>query len=308
MIDDGSMDDSVTQAKQFGATVLQTGGRRGPAMARDLGAQTARGTYLVFIDADCEVQPTTLGQIAQTFQAKPELDALFGSYDDEPGAKNFVAQYKNLFHHYVHQNSQQVASTFWTGCGAINRQRFLALGGFDTQRYQRPSIEDIDLGYRLTQAGGQIRLAADIQVKHLKAWTLLRMLKSDVFDRGIPWTQLLLQYKAFQPDLNLQTHNRISVVAIYGLLIALIASFQYPPSLFLVGGLALLLLWLNAALYRFFYQKRGLLFLSRAILLHWLYYMLNAMSFGWGMLLYLRQQAAGGTQSLAQLSDGVDGD
>ncbi|MDX1523691.1 MAG: glycosyltransferase family 2 protein, partial [Anaerolineae bacterium] len=162
VVDDGSTDGSLALAQSFGAKTLQTSGRLGPAVARNQGAKVATGRDIFFIDADCELHQDTLANIAQVFETNPMLDALFGSYDDAPGAPNFVAQYKNLFHHYVHQNSNPEASTFWTGCGAISRSQFLALNGFDTRRYRRPSIEDIDLGYRLKQAGGQIRLAKHV--------------------------------------------------------------------------------------------------------------------------------------------------
>lgn len=291
VIDDGSDDGSDLLARKFGkARLLRTGGQSGPAAARNLGARAVRGEYLFFIDADCEVHPDTLAKVADIFRAEPGLDALFGSYDDAPAATNFIAQYKNLFHHYVHQHGSEDASTFWTGCGAIRRSLFLALGGFDTQRYKRPSIEDIDLGYRLKQAGGRIRLAKQLQVKHLKTWNLFTLLKSDIFDRGIPWTRLILRYKVFSRDLNLQTHNRVSVVAIYGLLLALAIGTFHPQSLFIGLGLAVLLLWLNIDLYRFFYQKRGLLFALRVVPLHWLYYVYNAISFGFGLLLYWHKQ------------------
>lgn len=290
VVDDGSTDGSERLAEQFGACVLRTKGRRGPAAARNLGAQAARGHYLYFIDADCELHPDTLANIAQVFQADPGLDALFGSYDDAPGAANFIAQYKNLFHHYIHQNSSAEASTFWTGCGVIKRAHFLALGGFDLQRYRRPAIEDIDLGYRLKQAGGRIRLAKHVQVKHLKAWNLISLLKSDIFDRGIPWTRLILRDRAFMSDLNLQTHNRVSVVAVYGLLLALTVMLFQPQAFWVALALAVLLLWLNQNLYRFFYQKRGFIFTVRVVPLHWLYYLYNAVSFGCGMLLYWHEQ------------------
>jgi glycosyltransferase involved in cell wall biosynthesis len=290
VVDDGSTDDSVASAAAAGATVLHTGGRLGPAAARNQGARAACGKILYFIDADCEVHPDTLAHIVQLFAARPELDAMFGAYDDQPAAPNFIAQYKNLFHHYIHQLSNPQASTFWTGCGAIKRSQFLALNGFDTGRYRRPSIEDIDLGHRLTQQGGRIELAKHIQVKHLKAWTLLSLIRSDIFDRGIPWSRLILKDKAFASDLNLQTHNRISVIAIYGAILAGLAAFFQPLSLFLILGLALLLLWLNAPLYHFFYQKRGLLFALRVIPLHWLYYLYNGFSFGCGLLLHGRDQ------------------
>lgn len=290
VVDDGSTDGSYELARRSGAFTLQTAGRQGPAVARNSGARLAKGHYLYFIDADCELHPTTLAETARIFTADPELEALFGSYDDAPGAANFIAQYKNLFHHYVHQISHEDASTFWTGCGAIKRTLFLTLNGFDTRRYRRPSIEDIDLGYRLKQTGGRIRLAKQVQVKHLKAWTLLSLLKSDILDRGIPWTRLILRDRVFKPDLNLQTHNRVSVVAIYGSLLALVVTMLQPHSLWIALGLALLLIWLNWPLYKFFHHKRGFWFALRVIPLHWLYYFYNAIAFGCGLSLYWRDR------------------
>jgi len=293
VVDDGSTDGSGPLATELGAMLLHTAGQQGPAAARNLGAQAARGEYLFFTDADCEIHADTLAAAAQIFQQNPALDALFGSYDDQPGAPNMVAQYKNLFHHYVHQTSHERATTFWTGCGAIKRARFLALGGFDIERYARPSIEDIDLGYRLTLSGGQIQLAKHVQVKHLKAWTLPTLLKSDIFDRGIPWTQLLLRYRTFDQDLNLQTHNRLSVVAVWGMVLALGIGLLKPRFRLASGGLVVslmgLLSWLNFDLYRFFYRQRGGWFTAQALLLHWLYYFYNAISFACGVLLSLKK-------------------
>jgi hypothetical protein len=269
----------------------------------------AGGDYLLFLDADCVVQPDTLALIVDTFRTDPGLEALFGSYDDSPDAPNFMAQYKNLFHHYVHQHGREEASTFWTGCGAIRRARFLTLGGFDIQRYRRPSIEDIELGYRLKRAGGRIRLAKNVQVKHLKAWSFPAVLKSDIFDRGIPWTRLILRDRVFSRDLNLQTHNRVSVVATYGLLLSLAISLFQPQGLTATLGLVLLLLILNLDLYRFFYQRRGLVFSLRVIPLHWLYYFYNAISFGLGLLLHWQDQLrARIISSPGSLADGVDTD
>jgi glycosyltransferase involved in cell wall biosynthesis len=309
VVDDGSIDGSDELAGRSGARVIASRGRMGPAAARNMGAEMARGDYLLFLDADCVVQPDTLGLVVESFQTDPGLEALFGSYDDSPGAANFMAQYKNLFHHYVHQHGREEASTFWTGCGAMKRTRFLALGGFDIQRYRRPSIEDIDLGYRLKRAGGRIRLAKNIQVKHLKAWSFLAVLKSDIFDRGIPWTRLILRDRVFTGDLNLQIHNRVSVVATYGLLLSLAISLFQPQGLVVTLGLVLLLLILNFDLYRFFYDKRGLAFSFRVIPLHWLYYFYNAISFGLGLLLHWQDQLwARVISSPGSFADGVDTD
>ena len=46
------------------------------------------------------------------------------------------------------------------------------MGGFD-EGYHEPTIEDIDLGYRLKKAGYRIQLVKELQVKHLKRWEFL---------------------------------------------------------------------------------------------------------------------------------------
>lgn len=287
VVDDGSEDKSLAIAQKFGAKTLQTNGREGPGAARNLGAKVATGAYLCFIDADCEICGDAIASLAQLLQARPELDAVFGSYDDAPQATNLVAQYKNLMHHYVHQQGKEDASTFWAGFGVVKRSVFLKLDGFDTQRYPRPSIEDIELGYRLKQAGGKIYLAKNLQVKHHKAWKLGNLIKTDIFDRGIPWTKLLIENKSnLVNDLNLQTSSRISVVAVYSLLFSLFALSYQVEFLILSLISAGILLYFNWDVYLFFYNKRGILFTLKTIPLHWLYYLYGGLAFILGNISY----------------------
>jgi glycosyltransferase involved in cell wall biosynthesis len=302
VVDDSSDDPSAVIATELGATVFKTSGRLGPGAARNLGAKAAKGEYLCFIDADCEVHHDTLANLAKTLKYHPEVDALFGSYDDEPKALNFIAQYKNLFHHYVHQTSSEEASTFWAGCGAVRRSLFLKLGGFDVQRYQRPSIEDIDLGYRIKQAGGRICLAKHVQVKHHKSWDLTNLIKTDVLDRGIPWTRLLLSNSShFINDLNLQMQSRISVTAVYCLLIFCFATFFKIESGFVAIIIATLLFFINGKIYYFFYHQRGFLFALKVIFFHWLYYFYSGIAFLVGALLYWQEKLSKETVSPAYL-------
>src|SRR5262249_5940476 len=154
----------ASPAGPLGMRVLVTGARRGPAAARNLGARVARGDVLFFLDADVVVPPSALAQAVQVFRDHPEVGALIRSYDDAPGAPNFLSQYKNLFHHYVHQHAREEGYTFWGAAGAIRRDLFLELGGFD-EKYRYPSIEDIELGYRLKAAGHRTRVCKTLQVK-----------------------------------------------------------------------------------------------------------------------------------------------
>lgn len=292
VVDDGSTDGSDTRAAEHGARVLRTSGRVGPGAARNLGAQQAAGEYLFFVDADCEVHPETLEGAAAALRADPALDALFGSYDDQPVGQSFVSQYKNLQHHFVHQQGREDATTFWAGCGVVRRSRFLEIGGFDVVRYARPSIEDIELGYRIRDAGGRIRLEKSVQVKHHKVWTLGGLVRTDIFDRGIPWTLLTLERKGVASDLNLGFKSRASVAAAVLLVLALLATPFDMRALSAAGALAALLLVLNHDFYGFLLRKRGLLFALAAVPLHWLYFLYCAVAYVGGQVRY-RLRGAG---------------
>jgi glycosyltransferase involved in cell wall biosynthesis len=270
-------------AQEYGARIVAHAPARGPAFARNRGAEAATGDVLLFIDADVVVAPDVVGTVADAFDADAGLSALIGSYDDAPGEPDFLSQYRNLLHHYVHQVSSETIASFWGGCGAVRRDVFLAAGGFD-ESYPKPSIEDIEFGYRLTAAGHRIRLIKSLQVKHLKQWTASSIVKTDLFARAIPWTELILRYGEMMNDLNLKTDNRISVVASFVLAGSLLASFWLPPLLIPAMVAALALYRLNAPVYRFFREKRGARFAAGVMPWHWFFYLYSGIGFGIGLL------------------------
>lgn len=291
VVDDGSTDDSVSVAKDYGARILSTNGRLGPGAARNLGAQYANAEIICFIDADCEAHQDTLSNIARAFAERPYADALFGSYDEQPGAQTFISQYKNLAHRYVHQMGSEIASTFWAGCGALKRRVFLSIGGFDTKRFPRPMIEDIELGYRLKRSGGTIINAKDVEVKHHKKWTLTGLVKTDVCDRGIPWMRLILNDKSkLVNDLNLQVKDRLSVISTYLMCLALLIAPFVPQVLLAIPVLAVLLISMHLPFYRYFFDLRGLGFAVGVIMMHWLYFLYCGVASIGGILLHLRDQ------------------
>ena len=279
VVDDCSTDNSAARAEEMGAIVLRTAVNGGPAKARNLGAQSAKGDILFFIDADVCVRADTLSLVQDALEADASLDAVIGAYDDAPDSRGFFSQYRNLMHCFVHRNGSREASTFWSGCGAIRRGVFLASRGFD-ERYSRPSIEDIEFGSRLVAAGRRIVLRPDIEVKHLKRWTFWQMVRTDVFDRGIPWAELILRNRSMPNDLNLRFHQRLSVILVYVLLGCLITGH------FVYSGMAVLLsvIALNFPFYSFLARRGGVLFALAAMPLHLLYHFYNGLSFGIALL------------------------
>ena len=119
VVADGDTDGSWQTAVECGVKTLRLHSRTGPASARNEGARAAQGDILFFVDADVEVPRDIIAQLTAVFLWEPDLAALFGSYDDEPAAPNFLSQYRNLFHHYIHQTAQAEASTFWGACGGL---------------------------------------------------------------------------------------------------------------------------------------------------------------------------------------------
>jgi GT2 family glycosyltransferase len=223
VVDDASTDASVEIAGELATRVIRVPNRGGPAKARNLGAIAARGEFLVFFDADVRVHPATVDRLVNVLLEEASVAAVFGSYDDQPACAGLVSQFRNLLHHDIHQSSHQEAASFWAGCGAIRRDSFLRLGGFD-ESYRRPNIEDIDLGRRLHAAGERILLIKDALVTHLKPWTLSSMIRCDFASRGIPWTRLLLQQRFLPNDLNLKYVHRASVGGVLLFVAALLAA------------------------------------------------------------------------------------
>ncbi len=290
VVDDCSTDGTGETARALGARVLRTSAQVGaaaqvgPAAARNQGAEAATGDLLFFVDADVVVHADALARALDALGRDGSLTACFGSYDDAPPEPDFLSQYKNLFHHAVHQAGHDEATTFWAGCGVIRRVDFLAVGGFDADRYSEPSIEDIELGYRLIRAGRRIRLCKQMQATHLKRWTAGSLLRTDVCRRAVPWTLLLLREGRLPNDLNLRRTDRVSTIAVY---LLLISGWSVPrrQAARCVGAIAVvLLLAVNYPLYRFFHRRRGARFTALAILWHWFYFLYSGFSFALGLL------------------------
>lgn len=276
VVDDGSSDESAFVAKRRGARVVRSDLSGGPAAARNAGVEVAHGEIIFFLDSDVCVHPDTLEQLVATFDEDFAIDAVFGSYDATPASPSLVSQFKNLFHHFVHQRAKADAGTFWTGCGAVRHDVFTRLGGFDTERYTRPCIEDIEFGVRMKRSGHHIVLNKAVQATHLKRWTLRGMVHSDVFDRGVPWTRLILRERNLPNDLNLGLSQRISaLLAGLFVLATLVTAWRQPLVLLMpVAAIAFILLG-DAWTARFRLPRplaiiAGCMVLGTAALLAWL--------------------------------------
>ncbi|MFC1815021.1 glycosyltransferase [Thermodesulfobacteriota bacterium] len=283
VVDDHSNDNTIAVAETFGPKVIRLDSQKGAAHARNKGAESAQGDILLFVDADVTIYPDSLDKVAKAFDQNPEISALFGSYDDAPWNSNFLSQYKNLFHHYIHQTSLEDASTFWTGCGAIKKEVFFKSGKFNENRRM---MEDIELGYKLKAENHKIRLSKQLTVKHLKHYSFLNLLKSDFLDRAIPWTVLMLSNKQYASDLNLKSYYKISAMALMLMAACIFSALKYMWFLAGIPILLSLFFFMNYDFYDFFLKKKGFWFTFKVVPLHFLYYFYSSLGYLVGIYKY----------------------
>ncbi|MBA3975090.1 MAG: glycosyl transferase [Candidatus Solibacter sp.] len=282
VVDDGSRSSIEPLARRYGAQYIRNEVALGPAVARNRGVAASKGGIILFFDADVSVHPDTVGRLAGRLEADDRVDGVIGSYDDQPSHQGFLSRYRNLLHAWVHQNAARDASTFWGACGAIRREVFLAAGGF-SEAYARPSIEDIELGCRLIKEGRKLVLDRQARICHHKSWSFLQMVRTDILDRAVPWTRLILSERHMPNDLNLRRSQRLNaVLALLSLVMAPTAFLSWNH---LAGWLAVSGAYLarNRRFYAYLASNQGIGFALRAIPVHWLYFIYSCAGFAIGL-------------------------
>jgi hypothetical protein len=107
-------------------------------------------------------------------------------------------------------------------------------------------------------------------------WSLLR---SDFFQRALPWADIILETGKFEDDLNISFANRCKVVVSYLMLFLLVATFWKPVLILGAAGCIVALIALEAGLLRLFLRKRGTWFAIRAMAWHWFFHLYSGLAF-----------------------------
>lgn len=285
VVDDRSPDNTAEVARAMGARVLVTPQNGGPGAARNLAAEEAVGDVLWFVDSDVIAWEDGAAKLKAAF-ADPEVAAVFGSYDSTPDGQHWFSRYKNLMHRFYHQHANRDAHTFWAGCGAVRKDIFRQIGGFDVETYRVPSIEDIELGYRIRRAGGRIVVDPTLLGKHLKVWTPKNAIHTDIFRRALPWSRLMISREGVHNDLN-TSHGEKAKAVIAGLLILSVLALPFVSGVWPVtGGMLVAALIANRSFVRFMFGNGGLGFAVATFLYHQVYYVYSAAAFAWCLFEY----------------------
>jgi chlorobactene glucosyltransferase len=164
VVDDDSSDGTAAVAAAHGARVVPTGGPPPPGWvgkprACQLGAEAARGDWLLFVDADTRHAPASLSS-ALARAERDRLDALSLLLDQELGGF-----WERLVLPFAYAGYFAGVSTVNTGPAdalvngqylLVRRSAYEAAGGHAA--VAASLVEDVALGVALTRSGGRIGL------------------------------------------------------------------------------------------------------------------------------------------------------
>jgi len=191
VVDNNSTDNTASIPKRFGYQVIREL-KKGASSARNAGARHAKGTILVFIDADCIAFYDYIQNISDQFLHKNILDVLCGPcviYD----AGLFIRYCTDQLHYYSHYFSLIRFITryqlFSSGNFAIKRNVYQKIGGFDESISNVIEAEDVELACRLNSYGYTILFLSSIKIL-----TSFRRIIKNPIQTGIRRTYHMLKY------------------------------------------------------------------------------------------------------------------
>ncbi len=178
VVDDASTDGGADKARLPFVKLAVMEKNSGAAAARNRGVAESSAPVLVFVDSDVFLDPNALASIISRMDEDLEVAGVVGRYSEKPAARGIINEYHNAFTRYHHDLSPERIDWFWGALGAVRREAFLEVGGFD-ERYQGASAEDMELGLALSEAGYDLRYLPAAEGAHAHHFSLAGMLAND---------------------------------------------------------------------------------------------------------------------------------
>lgn len=231
IVEDGSSMTCEDVVKKWGGRYFKKP-NSGPGPARNYGAERAEGEYLVFLDSDVIVPEGWFDAVARSLP----MD-LWGGPDRS--AADFTPLQKAIDYAMtsplttggIRGGNKRVGRFFPRSFNmGVRRAVFEAVGGFAPMRFG----EDIDLSYRIVEAGYEPRLVPDSWVYH-KRRTRWRQFFKQVFNSGAARVELSRRHRRV-----LKLVHLLPTMFLAGCVGLVAAAFWWPWTLlgFAVFGLA----------------------------------------------------------------------
>jgi glycosyltransferase involved in cell wall biosynthesis len=267
IVDDCSMDNTVDIAKKYPVEVIVLEQNGGPARARNIGVEAAKGDIIFFLDSDVLVMDGTVKEVEDYFKNAPSAQCVIGICATEPLNKGFVPKYMAMFE-YIHLLGVpgNKVSVFAPRCGAIKKELFQRLGGY-REKYTGADVEDFELARRICETE-DIILNPKMLVRHQFVNNVEEAIKN-YFKRAVMWIHLFLKDKKFDNAGPTAPSNGIAAVcAFFSMLLmpTVPVSETYGFAFFVFLGIFFIA---NLKWWNFMRKEAGLLFSVKALFLNY---------------------------------------
>ncbi|MBI5409057.1 MAG: glycosyltransferase family 2 protein [Nitrospirae bacterium] len=266
IVDDCSKDDTVALAGNYPVRVIELEKNGGPARARNLGVEAAKGDIIFFLDSDVLVLDGTIREVKEYFDKNPSAKCVIGVCDTEPLNKGFVPRYMAMFE-YIHLigTPENKVSVFAPRCGAIKKDFFLKIGAYN-ESYKGADVEDFELARRINKAD-YIFLDQKMRVRHQFAG--FRQAVRNYFKRAVMWVHLFFKEKKLDNAGPTAPGNGIAAICSFFSFASLfLIPFIHAAGYAFISLLAVFVL-ANMKWWGFMRKEAGFVFAVRALFLNY---------------------------------------
>lgn len=267
IVDDCSKDNTVQIAQKYPVRVIELDKNSGPARARNIAVDEAKGDIIFFLDSDVIVKEGSIKEVERYFRENPNAKCVIGICETEPLNKGFVPKYMAMFEfiHLIGTKDNKV-SVFAPRCGAIKKDFFKEIGGYD-ETYKGADVEDFELARRINKVDCII-LNQKIMVRH--QFANFKQAVRNYFKRAVMWVHLFFKEKRLDNAGPTATSNGIAAICAFLSLSLLPFVLFLPTAKYMFLFLVLIFFLSNMKWWNFMRKEAGLLFAVKSLFLNYL--------------------------------------
>ncbi len=207
VVSDNSKDNSIDIAKNYNCKIIELKENKGPGYARNIGANSATGDLLLFVDSDVIVKKDILTNVRKAFDDK-KVNVIQGIYSHKPNYKNTITQYQQSFYcYYTWHKKNKYTGTLVSMCFAIRKNTFLKLNGFNTN-IKKATAEDEEFGYKLLDDGNHILISRELNVEHRVNYTIGKFIKRN-FTMYVETAKSFIRNKSYKKKIGQKNYSNV---------------------------------------------------------------------------------------------------
>ena len=267
LVSDKSTDDSISIVRNYNCKIIELNENRGPAFARNIGAKSASGEVLFFLDSDCIVKNDALINI-DTILKKEKANVIQGIYSHEPHYKNIATQYQQSFYYYYSFSKHlKYTDCLISMCFAIKKKIFIECKGFNTS-IKNATAEDEEFGHILIKKGNKILIARELNVEHRVSYSLLKFIKRS-FVMYTDTIRSFIRNKTYTNKVKQKNYFNVlagmPVLGLITLLLPVIIFFSSTTNIYIFFSLNIIFLFLHIGFINFVRKSKSLLLALKII-------------------------------------------